>query len=406
MSDSKLIKHIVEEVQKRGVVGEEDSIMVLTLKIMLRLVRNANPTSSNVLVSDTTGGGKDFLTKNTCQVLLQEDKTYFHRTALSPKVLNYWQPRDSTGKFTTWNGKVLYLEDPEEDLIKCQAFKIMASGETKMTVVKDQKVLDRKIDGKPVIIVTSMKTQIDVEGQRRWDAIRVDTSQQLSKLVVDSSLQRAMGIQPKTITDEQFCSLLQTLQPYEVIIPWANELLKTFSNPRMVERTQVNKLLDYIKASAVLHQYNRKTDSDNRLIAEKQDYELARFAYIQLRNKEGNALNKQEEELLDYLRAKAEPIKLNQITTDLNNVSKDWLFKHKDDMVEKGIVSTVTKFDAGANREIEHLEAVHGAKLTKDLPSGKVLLKQKDYLSSGQLYRDINDERKQRKLLPIFEKVL
>jgi len=36
LKDEKLIKHIVDEVHKDGVVGEEDSIIVLTLKIMLR----------------------------------------------------------------------------------------------------------------------------------------------------------------------------------------------------------------------------------------------------------------------------------------------------------------------------------------------------------------------------------
>jgi hypothetical protein len=399
------MKFIIEEIKKEGVVGEEDSMIVLTLKIMLRLVRNANPTSSNVLVSDTTGGGKDFLTKNVCNVLLEKDITCFHRTNLSPKVLNYWQPYINKKK-VSWDGRVLYLEDPEEELIKCQSFKILASGETNATVVKDQKVLDRKIDGKPVIIVTSMKSQIDVEGQRRWDAIRIDTSQQLSKKVVQKSIERDMGLTPTSVADETFRALLRNLREYEVIIPWGRELMSTFANPRMVERTQVNKLLDYIKASATLHQYNRKEDKDGRLIAEKEDYELARFAYIHLRNKEGNALNKQEEALLDYLRSKKDPAKLSQITTDLDNLSKTWLFEHKEDMVEKGIISTVTKFDASANREIEHLQARHGIKYAKDLPSGKKLLKVNGYISDGQLYQDINKDRKKEGLLPIFKKVI
>jgi len=405
MSSPELMKYIIEEVQKEGVVGEEDSITVLTLKIMLRLVKNANPTSSNVLVSDQTGGGKDFLTKNVCKVLLEEDLSFFHRTTISPKTLNYWQPRIDK-KEVSWNGKVLYLEDPEEDAIKSQAFKVMASGGTKMTVIKDQKVLDRKIDGKPVIIVTSMKTQIDVEGQRRWDAIRIDTSQQLSKNVVNASLMNAMGLTTSDPSDKKFRELLRSLRSYEVIIPWATELSSTFTNPRMVERTQVNKLLDYIKASAVLHQDNRQIDSYGRLLAEKEDYELARFAYIQLRNKEGNALNKAEETLLDYLREKGEPVKLTQITTELVAVSKTWLYEHKEDMVEKGVISTITKFDSGVNREVEHLEAVYSKKQTKDLPSGKKLLGIDGYISSGKFYEEINSKRKQKGLLPIFQKVL
>jgi len=403
LKSPQLIKYIIEEVHKQGVVGEEDSIAVLTLKIMLRLVRNANPTSSNVLVSDRTGGGKDFLTKNICKVLLEDEVTCFHRTSISPKTLNYWQPKINKKK-VSWNGRILYLEDPEDDAIKSQAFKVMASGGTKMTVLKDQNVIDRKIDGKPVMIVTSMKTQIDDEGQRRWDAIRIDASPQLSKLVVQKSLERDMGL-VKINPDETFRAMLRNLREYEVVIPWAKDLLPTFKNPEMVERTQVNKLLDYIKASAVLHQANRKKASDGKLIADKEDYELARFAYIQLRNKEGNALNKQEEELLDYLRSKGSPVKLSQITTELKGVSKTWLYANKDEMISKRIISTVTKFDAGANKEIEHLEAMFKEK-PNTLPSGQKLFGLKGYLSSGQFYHEVNKERAKDKLNPVFKKVI
>jgi len=409
LKDEKLIKHIVDEVHKDGVVGEEDSIIVLTLKIMLRLVKNASPTSANVLVSDKTGGGKDWLTKRVCSVLLPENEC-FHRTTMSPKVLNYWQPKEKVGnKYVpvSWDGKVIYLEDPEEELIQSQAFKVMTSGGTHMTVVKDQKVLDREIMGKPVIIVTSMKTQIDVEGQRRWDAIRIDTSQQLSDKVVTSILSSACGNPIKGDADTTFRLMLQKLNSYNVIIPWAMELKDVFQNPRMIERTQTKKFLDYIKASAILHQEQREIDADGNLIAEKDDYELARFAYIKLRNKEGNALNKQEEELLDYLRGKKEEVKLNQIITDLENVSRAWLYRNKDNMISKGVVSAVVKFDAGANREVEHLKASSDMMLVgSNPPKGSLLLNKNSYLLDGKLYKEINQERKKDGLLPIFKEVV
>lgn len=409
LKDKKLMKHIIDEVHKEGVVGEEDSIMVLSLKVALRLVHNASPTSSNVLVSDMTGGGKDWVTKHVCKVLLPENEHY-HRTNLSPKIFNYWQPMKKVGKKwvkESWDGKVLYLEDPEEELIKSQAFKVMTSGGTHMTVVKDQKVFDRKIDGKPVIIVTSMKTQIDVEGQRRWDAVRIDTSQELSNKVIDSILTEACGKPIKGNADTVFRSMLQTLDSYTVVIPWAMKLKSVFQNPRMIERTQTKKFLDYIKASAILHQEQRKKDKDGNLIADYDDYELARFAYVKLRNKEGNALNKAEEELLDYLRSKGDEVKLNQITTDLETVSRAWLFEHKDDMIEKGIISTVVKFDAGANREVEHLKASATMRMVvKNPPRGDKVLSKKSYLLSGDLYKDINKERQKEGLLPIFKEVI
>jgi len=85
LKDPLLLANIVKEVQKEGVVGEEDVIMSLIMKIMLRHVINADKTSSNLVVSDKSGGGKDFLVKAVCKVMLPE-KDYFHRTGLSEKV--------------------------------------------------------------------------------------------------------------------------------------------------------------------------------------------------------------------------------------------------------------------------------------------------------------------------------
>jgi len=407
MKSPKLMKYIIDEIHNCGVIGEEQSTIALTLKIMLRLVNNAHPTSSNVLVSDNTGGGKDFITKNLCDILCEKDISYIHRTNLSPKVLNYWQPTDkATNKPTTWDGKVLYLEDPPEELIQSQAFKVMASGGTAITVLKDQKVIDREIDGKPVMIVTSMKTQIDDEGQRRWDAIRIDTSPEVSKGVVDMVFASATG-QPITPPDNSFRSLLKTLRSYDVVIPWAVVLRKYVENPDTVDRTQVNKLLDYIKASAILHQYQRKVDDEGRLLATEEDYELARCAFISLKDKEGNALNRKEETLLYYLIKQGKPRKISEIITDLEGVSKTWLYDNKETMVDKGVIKSITQFDALLNKEVEHLAATTAKKvLKKDFPRARDIFSISGYLIDGTLYREVNKERSQNKLRPIFKEVL
>jgi hypothetical protein len=409
LADPKLMKHIIDAVQARGVIGEEESITALTIKIMLRLVKNADPTSSNVLVSDRTGGGKDFLTKNVCEVLCSSERTYLHRTGLSPKTLNYWQPPDPDDPKIkmSWNGRVLYLEDPDEELIKSQAFKVMSSGECRTTTLnKDRIVVEHIIDGKPVMIVTSMKTQIDVEGQRRWDAVRVDTSNIVSRAVVDNVLLSATGEKRKK-ADEEFHRELESLMPYEVIIPWAMKLSPYVEDPDTISRTQVNKLLDYAKASAVLHQWQRQTDEDGRLIATWDDYELARCCFIYLRNKEGNALNRAEEGLLDYLRKHSEPRKITEIVTDLECMSKTWLFENKEDMIEKGLVSSITKFDPNSNREVEHLTPSSISKVVrKDMPPAFKLSKDVGYLGKGEFYREINSVRKQRGLYPVFKEMI
>jgi len=60
LKEPELLLKIINEIHTEGVVGEEDTILTLINKTCLRLVINSDPTSSNIIVSDETGGGKRF----------------------------------------------------------------------------------------------------------------------------------------------------------------------------------------------------------------------------------------------------------------------------------------------------------------------------------------------------------
>jgi len=392
MRNPKLMKFIIEEVHKEGVVGEENSIMALILKISLRLVKNATPTSSNILVSDISGGGKDHLVKRVCEVMLESEETYYHRTDLSEKVLNYWEIKDEDNNPISWNGKVLWLEDPVEKVIKCQGFKIRASGGNAITVLKDQVPTTILVNGKPVFIVTSMKTSIDVEGTRRWDVVRIDTGKKLTEAIIEYSLKKAAGLikyYPDTLLREG----LKHLSSYEVVVPFAEELIGQLVT-KVAMRTQVLKLIDYIKASAVLHQLQREKNEDGQLIAVYEDYEYARFLFTELQNMRGEALNRQEERFIQYLEDAKEPKKLRDIVDEMSGVTRYWIDNHMNDLVERDLVTITYDFDADSNREIMHLSISNRSNNVKQLPSAKELFNADGYASSKQLYKDINLERK------------
>ena len=403
MKDTKLLLHVIEEVHKEGVVGEENSIAILVLKMCLRLVKDATPTSSNILVSDSSGGGKDWVVKNICKVLLEKDKTYFHRTDLSKKVLGYWELFDDADEKKenplSWDGKVIYLEDPIEDVIKCQAFKVRTSGNNHITVVQDGVVVDRELIGKPVFIVTSMGTSINVEGTRRWDCIRLDVGNNLTKAIVDYNFKKSAGLIDYN-PDEFFRSHLKRLKRVDVNIPYATDLIKIFPDD-MAMRTQVWKLIDYIKASAALHQHSRKT-LDGKLQATAEDYEYARLAFTELHNMEGQALNKKEQIFVDYLREKKEPVNPSIIVEELKGYTKWWIRDHKEDLIERMLVAIKMQFNPDANRDTEHLY-YDGNVAKKRLPLASELFDKLGYISSRQLYKDVDKERKQQGLKPLFK---
>ena len=208
--------------------------------------------------------------------------------------MKYWK---ADKKGFSWDEYVIHLEDPKDGTIQGQVFKTMASGGTESTITIDNKAVDLRTNGKPVMIVTSLKTTIDEEGERRWDALRLDTSSKQSEIIKKKALERASGLIEYNPNKNLRHALQNLLRPKEVVIPFANELQDFLPNT-LVIRTQIHKLLDYIKSSAVLHQFNREKDEKGRIIANWFDYDYARFVFLLLKDEEGRALNKDEEEFI------------------------------------------------------------------------------------------------------------
>ncbi len=338
-----MLLDIIKEVQKSGLQGEEDTILALINKITLRLVKNAEPTSSNVVVSDKTGSGKDYLVKSITDVMVPK-KDLVHRTMLSEKALNYWgEP---------WNGKVLYLEDPMNDTLQSQIFRVICSGGTDITTVKDQQRLDLHVEGKPVLIVTTMNSSIDEEGERRWDTLRVDTSEQLTEMIVKQSAKKELGMYQTN--DTKLLETLHGLKPYSVVIPFAQDIVDNLS-PTIVKnqkmRTKIHTLYDYIKSSAVLHQKERKKDKEGRLIAELFDYEYGSFVFMKLKDIECN-LTTDEEQFITMLDGFKIPLSIKECSSYFNRRSKQWIYDNMDTWKTKGLIDEVIVFDKDANKDI------------------------------------------------------
>ncbi len=420
LKDKNLLIKIVDEIHKAGLVGEEISILVLIIKIFLRLIKNYSPTSSNVLVSDKTSGGKDIIVSSVCKTILPEDK-YHHRTDISDKVFDYWQPiirwvtidgqkipiKDS------WNGHVIHLEDPREDALVGQSFKVMASGGTHVTKIIKFRPVTIAIDGKPIMIVTSLGASIDEEGQRRWDSLRIDTSEKLTAIVKKNILLVASGKNKHNKNEPLRHAIRVLLSPYEVVIPFASELEGYLPNTLII-RTQIKKLLDYIKSSAVLHQWQREKDKKGRLIATWFDYDFARFVFIILKDVEGITLNSAEEEFITFLREQDRPISITEADERFKRRSKAWIYDHLESFVIKGLIE-VSYETVDFNRDIKKIRAPKYSE-SVDLPPShwfsskfqsrfeKEQQKEfKSFQSFLKLLRILDKNREKVGLIPIFK---
>jgi Fe2+ or Zn2+ uptake regulation protein len=360
LQDPRLLYNIIQEIKKEGIVGEEDAIICIIIKMMIRLVNNAKASSSNLIVSDSSGSGKDAIVKTIGNTIIANDK-YFHRTDLSDKVLDYWMPSKEG-----WNGCVLSIEDPREEFLQSQSLKVFSSGGTHVTKVVEHKAIDTKIMGKPVIIITSLKATITDEGMRRWDSLQLDTSAKLTQLVTRNVLLKRAGKIPYNPNMQLRIALQQHMKSYNVFVPCA-ECLDKVLNDNLAMRTQVNKFIDFISASAVLHQYQREKDEHGNLIANFDDFELGYFVFMRLNSAIAMPLNKAEKELIKIILDAGEPIPVRNIISKMKGHGKKWFYDNLESFKEKGLIREMTKIDVEANKEITFYYAPRELKLENDL---------------------------------------
>lgn len=103
LHNPKLLDVITSEIQDKKVVGEKQTIETVFIVSNCRKVLNIKPTSSNLLINDETGLGKDFVTKSTLDIIPKEDVVY--RRKITQELFTYWH----NPKFEpdwTWDNKI------------------------------------------------------------------------------------------------------------------------------------------------------------------------------------------------------------------------------------------------------------------------------------------------------------
>ena len=394
LKNPKLMFNILQEIQKYGVVGEEKSILTLINRIAMRCVLNLTKTSGNLIVLDDTGLGKDNVTEKLCEFMLVKNKTLFSATSISDKVLNYWNPGTPE---TSWNGRVIYFQDPDSDTLKGQAFRIRASGKNEnVTLDTERNVRYIQIVGKPILIITSMKTGLDIELIRRWDAVHLDPSEELTAAIMNYQLTLAANGSENIQINETLKNAIQNLPVVNVNIPFALELGKLLNSGNNIMRTMTSRFLDLIRASAALHQFQREKNKNGDILATKEDLAYALFVTNYCKILAGQVLNRQQEILIKYLMEhKNEAVPFKQIIADNPGMSEAWVYRQEKDLVERRLLQMVKEFDPSAGRNVKcfKIDTFLNVKV-------KVPKKLPGYFFN-ELEADINKARAQHKLKPI-----
>lgn len=273
-----LFKLITETELDKQIVGEVESRKAIFLSACGRLVKNCQTASYNLLINDEAGAGKDYVVQKTLDIIPRN--SYIHKTRISPAVFTYWHNKESEPSWT-WDGKVFYPEDISEVVLNSDVFKVMCSSGSSATVVIRQKAVDLEIVGKPVMITTTATATPNPELTRRFMILNLDGSEEQTKAIMKRHSQmKKLGNSGEY--DSKFIRAQELLERVAVKIPFSDLIDQHFPTQNIIMRTLYPRFLDYVCASAAFHQYQRKKDEMSFVLAEGQDYDLAREVFLKL----------------------------------------------------------------------------------------------------------------------------
>jgi hypothetical protein len=306
LNHSKLLTKMIQEVQKR-VVGETRTIQcILMAMIGGCFCENVSPTSCNILITDESGAGKDFVTWAILKIF--PDDMIVRRKRITERTLTYWNNIQSNPAWT-WEGKILYLEDINQKILNCEVLKTLMSSDEIInysTIVSEHTAQDIGIKGRPCVIATTYKGNLNIETMRRVTCLFLDTSEEQTERIIKRQLNEASictDIKPDYSLFKKTISLLKKVS---VVIPYSNKIIPTSNDKdidsRLSNRTNIQKILDAVRFSATLHQYQRLRNKKNQVIANKDDYYIAiMFIYNTTIIDYGAAITKQQKKIVDTM---------------------------------------------------------------------------------------------------------
>ncbi len=254
LQDKELFDLLHKEWSKQ-VVGERlPREIIFSVALGGSLCLNAQKTSNNLIVNSKSGTGKDYVTTKVLNLIPGREERWFKRTRISKMTFTYWHSSLREPDWS-WRNKIFYGEDMTSRVLNCEVFKVMSSGGAYSTIVKDQKALNIKINGKPSILITTANATLFDELVRRFAVIQLDESKEQDDLIIDHQTNMAIAGKSQEYSD-LIKKSLSYLKPAKVIIPYAEQISPVFKKMRanVIIRTNYNRFLDLIKYSAVIHQ--------------------------------------------------------------------------------------------------------------------------------------------------------
>ncbi|MCB6231890.1 toprim domain-containing protein [Flavobacterium psychrophilum] len=332
LKSKELLKRLNEQIGKSGIVGEENSRLLLFLIIISYM----NKSPIHGIVQGSSGSGKTHIIGSIADLMPGEDVLRF--TRITESSLYNW------GEFDLFR-KIIIIEDldglKEEALYALRELisnQFLSSSVSMKDKKGNNKSTRKEVKGQFSSLSATTKGETYEDNMSRSFLIAVDESKEQTQRIITHQNKRNAGeIDPKEkqIAVQFIQQIVRSLKYYEVINPFATRLLlpdKVHKIRRLNEMYQA-----VIKQVTFLNQYQREQTSDGKLITTIEDIEQATeilFESIVLKVDElDGSLRQFFERLKKYTKAKDTEFTQREIRQEMN-ISKTQLQRFINSLLE------------------------------------------------------------------------
>ena len=312
-----LLKRLNEQIGKSGIVGEENSRLLLFLIIISYM----NKSPIHGIVQGSSGSGKTHIIGSIADLMPGEDVLRF--TRITESSLYNW------GEFDLFR-KIIIIEDldglKEEALYALRELisnQFLSSSVSMKDKKGNNKSTRKEVKGQFSSLSATTKGETYEDNMSRSFLIAVDESKEQTQRIITHQNKRNAGeIDPKEkqIAVSFIQQIVRSLKYYEVINPFATKLQlpeKVHKIRRLNEMYQA-----VIKQVTFLNQYQRDVTKDNQLITTIEDIEQATeilFESIVLKVDElDGSLRQFFEKVKKYLKEKNQEFTQREIRQEFN----------------------------------------------------------------------------------------
>jgi hypothetical protein len=355
-----LIEEIGRDLDEIGVAGEEDLRLTLYLVGTSRLL--AKPLAA--IVQGQSSSGKSYVVE--CVAGLFPPEGIVMATQMTPQALFHAEQGSQSHRWVVAGERSRITNDDRAEASRALR-EMLASGRLSkfMPVKVGNEIVTVLIEqqGPIAYVESTTATRVFEEDASRCILLSTDERSAQTKTILRHIARQATGevrSERGRILDRHR-TLQRLLERREIVIPYADRIsaaMELFADRCHIRRAYPM-VLSLIQASALLHQRQRATDPQGRLIAAPLDYAVTvRLLAAPLDNMIGGSLSEPAERFLDRLleAIKQKPTSLpvpftnEQIRLQLRHVGRSTVGNHLNELEEKGYLEATEAPSIGRGR--------------------------------------------------------